>query len=283
VIIVEFQKLHFMITLWTLKRIIAKREKDKFPPCIEVQDAPVFGTCDCFMKRAVYFPVACIETVITGHFKMLIRDVLNEKLYKIQYRHGFLDIGIVFVFIVVKSHIFSVIRINARGGDNWTPKISADVFDNSIGIAEIWFCINVEAVFIFLVDERFCLFKGITDTGFQQVEQGGLESLAKIFVIEILDDSPKAIIREPSFREKAVDVRVPFEGSAECMKHTDKARDKVFRFVKFVEHFQKDTAYSLKETVKERRVFKEKVAEIIINGKNKMAMGTTDQFKRHFG
>lgn len=55
-------------------------------------------------------------------------------------------------------------------------------------------------------------FKGITDTGFQQVEQGGLESLAKIFVIEILDDSPKAIIREASFREKAVDVRVPFEG-----------------------------------------------------------------------
>ena len=67
------------------------------------------------------------------------------------------------------------------------------------------------------------------------------------------------------------------------MKHTDKARDKVFRFIKFVEHFQKDTAYSLKETVKERRVIKEKVAEIIINGKNKMAMGTTDQFKRHFG
>ena len=39
----------------------------------------------------------------------------------------------------------------------------------------------------------------------------------------------------------------------------------------------------MKETVQERTVLKEKVAEIFINGKNAMAVLDTNEFERHTG
>ena len=66
------------------------------------------------------------------------------------------------------------------------------------------------------------------------------------------------------------------------MKYTDKARYKVFRFVEFVKHMQKDTTDGLKQTVNERAVNEEKWTEILINGKNQMSVGAANQFKRHF-
>ena len=48
-----------------------------------------------------------------------------------------------------------------------------------------------------------------------------------------------------------MNVRVPFERTAEGMKNTDKTRDKVFGIVEVMKHTKDNTADCLKEAVKE--------------------------------
>ena len=47
----------------------------------------------------------------------------------------------------MKSDIFAIIRINTAQGNNRTSQVSADVFDNSLGVAEIRFGIDIETAF----------------------------------------------------------------------------------------------------------------------------------------
>ena len=95
----------------------------------------------------------------------------------------------------------------------------------------------------------------------------------------MFDDTPEALIRETAFRNEAMDMWIPFEGSPKGMKDADKAWNKVFRFVEVMEHTQDNTADSLKETVKERTVFQKEVAQFIINGENTVPVCAADQFK----
>ncbi len=75
----------------------------------------------------------------------------------------------------------------------------------------------------------------------------------------MFDDTPEAVIRETAFRNEAVDMWIPIQGSPKCMKDADKAGNKVFRFVEVVEHTQDNTADSLEKAVKKRTVFQKKV------------------------
>lgn len=65
------------------------------------------------MKFFVHIPMPGIKAVIAGHFKMFFRYVLNKKFDKIHYGKRTLDIGIIFMPVIVKSNVFSIIRINA--------------------------------------------------------------------------------------------------------------------------------------------------------------------------
>ena len=135
----------------------------------------MLGFWDCPAEDIIGFPVSCIESVITGHFEMFFRDMLDKKGNKIQYRDGFFHIGIIPVFIVVESHIITIIRINARGGNNRPPQVTADVFYDSVRVAEIGFGINIETVFILFVNGGFGLFKRRTDMGLKFVKESGLK------------------------------------------------------------------------------------------------------------
>ena len=81
------------------------------------------------------------------------------------------------MFIVVESHIITIVRINARGGNNRPPKVTADVFYDSVRVAETGFGINIETVFILFINSRFGLFKRRTDMGFKFVKESGLISM----------------------------------------------------------------------------------------------------------
>lgn len=48
-------------------------------------------------------------------------------------------------------------------------------------------------------------------------------------------DPPEAVIREPAFGKKTVDMWIPFKGPAEGMEDTDEARHKISGFIKFME------------------------------------------------
>ena len=65
------------------------------------------------MKFFIYFAVSGIETVITtDHLEMFFRDMLNKKPDEIYCRESTSDISIVFMTVIVKSNIFTIVRIN---------------------------------------------------------------------------------------------------------------------------------------------------------------------------
>nr|WP_330391136.1 hypothetical protein [Lachnoclostridium phocaeense] len=53
--------------------------------------------------------------------------------------------------------------------------------------------------------------------------------------------------------------------------------------VQIEKHTGYDTGDGMQETVEERTVLKEEVAEVFINGKNAMAVLNADELKRHTG
>ena len=75
----------------------------------------------------------------------------------------------------------------------------ADVFNNSLGIAKVRFGINIETIRVFFVNESFCLFEGRTDMFFHFVQKSSQERLAKKVIVEMLNGTPKSIVREPTF------------------------------------------------------------------------------------
>ncbi len=69
-----------------------------------------------------------------------------------------------FVIELQKRHLMAaIVRINARGGNDRPSKVTADVFCNSVSVAEIWFGVDVETVFIIFANGSFGLFKRRAD------------------------------------------------------------------------------------------------------------------------
>ena len=58
------------------------------------------------------------------------------------------------------------------------------------------------------------------------------------------------------------------------MENTDKAWDKVFRFVHLVKHTKYNTADSVKQTIQKRAILKKKETKLFINSKNAVTVGT---------
>lgn len=129
--------------------------------------------------------------------------------------------------VVMKSDIFTVIRINTAQGNNRTAQVSADVSDNSFCITEIRFCKDIETVGIFSVNKGFGFSEGRADTLFHFVKKRSLERPAEKGIVEMFNGTPKAIVGETTFRDQAVNMRIPFKGTAKSMKDTDKAGYKV--------------------------------------------------------
>lgn len=213
---------------------------------------------------------------------MFFWDMLDEKGNEVQYRNCFFHIGIIFMFIVVESHIVPIVRINAGGGDNRASEVTADVFYDRVSVAEVGLSINIETVFILFINGRFSLFKRRPDMGLKFVKESGLKGFAQISIVEMFDNSPVAVIREAAFRKEAVDMWIPFKRSAEGMKNADETGHKIFGFVHFMEKPEDDTANSLKKAVKEGAVIEEERAQVFINGKNEMSVGAVNEFKGHF-
>lgn len=237
---------------------------------------------DCPAEFLVGFPMPCIEPIITGHLEMLFRDMLDKEGNKVHDRESFFHIGIILVFVVVESHVTAIVRINTGGGNNRPAKVTADVFYDSVRVTEIWFGIDIETIFIFFVNGGFGLFKRRADTRFQLIQESGLESLPEIGIVEIFHNPPEAVIRETAFGKKTVDMGIPFERPAEGMEDADETGHKVPAFVQSMEESEDDTADSLKKGAKEGTVIQKERAQVFINGKNEVPVGTANEFKGHY-
>lgn len=76
---VEFKKLHFVVTFRALQGIIAKGQEDEPAPGVKIQQDPMPGSVYSFMKDCVSSTVVGVEVIVSGHFEMFFRDMLDKK------------------------------------------------------------------------------------------------------------------------------------------------------------------------------------------------------------
>ena len=74
---------------------------------------------------------------------------------------------------------------------------------------------------------------------------------------------------------------IPFQGPAKGMEDTDKTGDKVFGFIELIKHLGHDIADSLEKAVQEGAVFQEEMPELVINGKDAVAVAVPQKLEGH--
>ena len=86
--IIEFQKLHFMLTDRAFQRIIAKRKKNRCETLVNTMFFFGNGSAKLFIN----IPVSRINTAVADHFEMFFRDMPDKALNKFHDRNGFFHI-----------------------------------------------------------------------------------------------------------------------------------------------------------------------------------------------
>ncbi len=129
----------------------------------------MFGFRNSFMERIVNLPVSGIKAIVSSHLEILIRDMRNKQFNEINGRKSPLNERVVFMLIIMESYQFPIVGINPGKSDDRTSQIAADIFNNGFGITETGLCINVESIFVFMVNVSFQLFKGGTNAFFKLI------------------------------------------------------------------------------------------------------------------
>ena len=91
-----------------------------------------------------------------------------------------------------------------------------------------------------------------------------------------MDIAPEATIAKTAFREKAVNMRAPFEIPAERMQNHNKTRSEILGLIEFKEHTGNDTVYCMKKAVKQRAIQEKEVSESFVDSKNTMTVSDTN-------
>lgn len=150
---------------------------------------------------------------------------------EIHNRESFFYICVIFVAVIVKRNRISVITVNSGCGDYGPAKIAADIFGDYFRITEIGFGIDIEAVFMLAVAFGFYPFKRGANPVFHFMEEGSTKGVTEIIIIKVFDMTPETVITVAAFGKKAVNMRIPFEIPAECMKDHDIAGSVIFGMV----------------------------------------------------
>ena len=234
-------------------------------------------------KLLVAFPMSGINTAVSDHFEMLLRDMADQTLYKLHDRDGFFHILIILMTVVMEGNKVTIVFVNAGGGDYRTAEIAADILDGSFRVTGIGLGINIEAVFVFAVAAGFHLFERRTDVSLQFIQECGTKGVSQISIVEMTGPAPEAIVAVTALGNQAMDMGVPFEIPAEGMKDHDETGSEVHRLILFKKHAGNNTVYGMEKTAKERAVFEKKVPKLFVNGKDTMAVGDVNELKGHRG
>ena len=235
-VVIEFQKLHFVIAFRTIQRVIAEREEDGSPPLSKTAvDLKFFFGNDTVQFR-INLTVPCIQPAIADHFKMFFRDVADETFYEIHDRQSFLHILVIFMAVIMESNGISIIPINPGCGYDGSAKITTNIFRNDFRVAEIGLGIDIETMFVLAVAFGFYFFKGRSYFAFHFIEESRAESIAEIVVVKVFYMTPETVITVTAFGKETVDVGIPFEIPAKSMEDHDVARSKIFGMVQVKKH-----------------------------------------------
>lgn len=176
----------------------------------------------------------------------------------------------------MEGNKLTIIFINTGSGDNRSTKIAANIFGDNFRVAFVRFGINIKTLFVIFIAGSFHFFERRAGFSFHFVQKGSTEGIAKVSVVKVFHIAPESVITVSPFRDEAMNVRVPFEISAEGMKNHDKTGSKVFRHVHFEEHAGNDTGDSMKQAVEESTVFHEEPAEIFVDSENTVSVSNID-------
>ena len=217
----------------TSKRVVAESGKDSKTPTGERTESPLFLQRDGSTNAGVGLTVTSIETVVSNHLEMFFGDVSDQSFDEIHGRNGFVDKTVIFVSVVMEGDGISnfVIGINTGSSNDGAPKISTDVFENSGRAAFAAFGIDIETVFGIAVNSSFETFEFRRKPFLKQIQKDGLEGFTQKNVVEVRNRAPKAKFVDATFRNKTVDMRVPFEITAKCVKDANETRDKMARVI----------------------------------------------------
>lgn len=67
-------------------------------------------------------------------------------------------------------------------------------------------------------------------------KQGSLKRIPEVLIVKMRNGAPEEVFADSAFGKKTMDMRIPFEVTAESMKDTDKAGSDRVRFGEFLEH-----------------------------------------------
>lgn len=107
------------------------------------------------------------------------------------------------------------------------------------------------------------------------------ERNAKEVVIKVFYRSPRRDIASPTFRDKSMDMRIPFQIASKGVKNTDKSRGKIFSFIHFGKHTEDNITNRMKETIEQSSILEKVNTKFFGNGKNTMPMNARDKLAGH--
>ena len=234
-------------------------------------------------KFFINIPVSCIDTAITYHFEMFFRDMLNKALNKFHDRNGFFHILVIFMTVIMKSYILSVIAVNAGSSNHRSSEITTDVFCDNFRVTFVWLSVDIESFFVFVVASGFLFFERGTYNSLHFIKKSRAKSFAEESVIKVGNITPETVITVAAFRDKTVNMGIPFQISAEGMKNHNKSRSKISGFIEIVEHAIDHTGDRVEKAMKKIRGVQEKMPEIFINSKNTVPVLDWNELKGHTG
>ena len=106
-------------------------------------------------------------------------------------------------------------------------------------------------MFVFAVAGGLDFFKGRAKLCFHLIQKGGTKSIPQKRVVKMTYIAPEAVITVAAFRNKAVNVGIPFEIPAKGMEDHDKAGGKVQGFILLEKQAGNNAVYRMEKTVKE--------------------------------
>lgn len=95
--------------------------------------------------------------------------MLDEPVNEIKGWDGLHDQFVILMTVIVKGDHVTIIFVNAGSGDDRATKIAPNVFGNNFWVTLIRFGMDVETVFVFLIDGGFDLFEVRSDFGLEFV------------------------------------------------------------------------------------------------------------------
>lgn len=135
---------------------------------------------------------------------------------------------VILVAVVMERDMFTIITVDSGGCDHRPAKITANVLDDGFRITFCGLGIDIEAVFVPGITSGLDGLKGVAKPGMQFVKERSAESVAQVSIVKMVDMSPKFVITVSAFRDKTVNVRIPFQIPAEGVQDHDEARREVF-------------------------------------------------------